>query len=211
MNYTLFYSPGAASLVVHWLLLEIGVPHELKKVDIQAGEQKSAAYLKLNPAGLIPTLLIDGAPMTEAAAITIWLANQHPQAGLQPSTDSAAYRHYLQWMFYLANTLQPAFRQWFYPTDVAGAEHEAVIKENARQRVEACFTHIDKHLAENGPYMCGEQISAADFMAAMLMRWSRNMPKPATTWPAIAAFVARMKARPSFKQLYQIESHTEWA
>jgi glutathione S-transferase len=45
----------------------------------------------------------------------------------------------------------------------------------------------------------------------MLMRWSRNMPKPATEWPAIAEYVARMKARPSFRTLYEREGLTEWA
>ena len=50
-----------------------------------------------------------------------------------------------------------------------------------------------------------------DFYATMLMRWSRNMPKPAHEWPALGAYAARMKARPSFKTLYQREGLTEWA
>ena len=54
-------------------------------------------------------------------------------------------------------------------------------------------------------------VTAADFVTTMLMRWSRNMPKPATEWAAIAAYVKRMKARPSFKVLYEREGLTEWA
>ena len=54
-------------------------------------------------------------------------------------------------------------------------------------------------------------MSAADFVTTMLMRWARNMPKPATEWPAIAGYVKRMKARPSFKTLYEREGLTEWA
>ena len=50
-----------------------------------------------------------------------------------------------------------------------------------------------------------------DFYATMLMRWSRNMPKPAHEWPALGAYAARMKARPSFETLYQREGLTEWA
>jgi glutathione S-transferase len=50
-----------------------------------------------------------------------------------------------------------------------------------------------------------------DFLGTMLMRWSRNMPKPATQWPAIAGYVARMKGRPTFKVLYEREGLTEWA
>src|SRR5207342_1739590 len=66
---TLYTSPGAAGLVVHWLLIELGVPHELKILDFEKKEQKSPEYLKLNPAGVVPTLVLDGQVLTEAAAI----------------------------------------------------------------------------------------------------------------------------------------------
>ena len=58
--YTLYYSPGAASLVVHWLLIEIGARHELRKLDLQAGEHKRPEYLSVNPGGVVPTLLVHG-------------------------------------------------------------------------------------------------------------------------------------------------------
>jgi glutathione S-transferase len=45
----------------------------------------------------------------------------------------------------------------------------------------------------------------------MLMRWARKMPKPATDWPALREYATRMKARPSWKQLYALEGLTEWA
>ena len=60
--YTLFYSPGSASMVIHQALLEIGAPHELKRVDFEAGAQRDPAYLKMNPQGVVPTLVIDGRP-----------------------------------------------------------------------------------------------------------------------------------------------------
>ena len=70
---------------------------------------------------------------------------------------------------------------------------------------------VDAHLEQNGPYVCGAQLTAADFFLFMLCRWSRNMPKPATEWPYLAMFVASMKARPSFKTLYAREGLSEWA
>ncbi|HVC15751.1 MAG TPA: glutathione S-transferase N-terminal domain-containing protein, partial [Rhodanobacter sp.] len=60
--YTLYYSPGAASMLVHLTLLETGAPHALERVDLEAGQQRSAAYLALNPNGVVPTLLVDGVP-----------------------------------------------------------------------------------------------------------------------------------------------------
>jgi glutathione S-transferase len=50
----------------------------------------------------------------------------------------------------------------------------------------------------------------ADLYATMLMRWSRNMPRPATQWPALSALAARVKARPAWKKLCAIEGLTDW-
>jgi glutathione S-transferase len=209
--YTLYYAPGAASLVVHWLLLELGAEHALKKVDLQAGEQRSADYLKLNPNGVVPTLIIDGAPVAECAALVMLLAERHAEAGLAPAPGSRARATYLQWTLHLANTLQPAFRTWFYPGEAAGEANADLAKAAAQARIESVFDRLDAHLREHGPYCCGEQLTALDFYATMLMRWSRNMPRPATEWPALAALAARMKVRPSFKLLYEREGLTEWA
>jgi glutathione S-transferase len=57
----------------------------------------------------------------------------------------------------------------------------------------------------------GAEFSAADLMLIMLMRWSRNMPKPSTEWEALNQYAARLKARPSWKRLYEAESLSEWA
>jgi glutathione S-transferase len=72
--YTLYYAPGAASLVVHWLLIDLGLPHELIKLDIATREHKTPEYLAINPHGVVPTLLVDGKPMCEAAAMAVLLA-----------------------------------------------------------------------------------------------------------------------------------------
>lgn len=208
---TLYYSPGAASLVVHWLLIELDVPHELRLLDFAAKEQKSAEYLKLNPNGVVPTLLIDGEPVFEAAALVMHLADAHPSARLAPHLGSLQRAHYYQWLVHLANTVQPAFRNWFYPMEAAGEANADATRENARVRVEGCWDLIEAHLAEHGPWLLGETLSAADFHLTMLMRWSRNMPKPATEWPNLGKLAARMKSRPSFKLLYEREKLTEWA
>lgn len=208
--YTLYYMPGAASFVVHWLLLEIGAAHELQRVDGDRGEQKQPAYLKLNPNGLIPVLIVDGEPVYEAAALVLLLAERHPEAGLAPAPGTRARALYLQWLLHLANTLQPAFRHWFYPDEAAGPEHAAAAKEHARLRVERAWDRLEAHLAAAGPWIAGDRLTAVDFHAAMLMRWSRNMPRPASEWPTLARYAAAMKARPSFRTLNEREGLTEW-
>jgi len=207
---TLYYSPGTAALVVHWLLIELEVPHTLHKLDLEAREHKQAAYLALNPAGVVPTLVVDGQPLREAAAIAMHLADAHPARGLAPAPGTLARAAYYQWMFFLANTMQPAFRAWFYPTEPAGEAHVDDVKAQARARIEGGFTQLDAHLAAHGPHLLGDQLTTADFMLTMLMRWSRNMPKTATTWPALARLAAIMKARPSFKEVYAREGLTDW-
>ena len=208
--YTLYYAPGSASMLVHLALLEIGAPHALERVDLDAGQQRSAAYLALNPHGVVPTLVIDGVPHGEAAALAMLLMERHPEAALAPAAGSAQRADYLQWMLYLANSLQPLFRQWFYPADHLPSGTDT-IKEAARIGIEACWSRINTHLATHGPYVLGDSFGVVDLYALMLMRWSRNMPRPATTWPHLAALAARLKARPSWKLLCDTEGLVEWA
>jgi len=210
---TLYHSPATAAMVVHWLLLELELPHRIFPLDIDKREQKSPEYLKLNPAGVVPTLVIDdGPPICEAAAIAMHLGDLHPDRGLCPATGTPERAQYYRWMFFLANTLQPAYRAWFYPTEPAGEANVEATRREARARIETAWGQVAAHLeASGGPYMLGEKLSVVDFMTTMLMRWSRNMPKPVDQWPVLHAYAQRMKARASWKELYRREGLTEWA
>jgi glutathione S-transferase len=208
--YTLYYSPGTASMAVHLALLELAAPHELRLVDFDTKAQKDPEYLRLNPNGMVPTLVVDGAPTYECAALMLLLGERHPDARLAPLPGAADRALYLQWTLHLANTLQPAFRQWFYPEDFGPEDQAAAMKEFARRRIEGVWDRLDAHLVSRGPYVLGDTMSLADLYALMLMRWSRKMPKPADRWPAVHALATRLKARPSWKRLYEIEGLTEW-
>jgi glutathione S-transferase len=209
--YTLYYSPGSASMCVHQALIETNAEYRLIQVDLQAGGQRDPAYLKLNPNGVVPTLLIDDVPFTESAALLMTIATRHPQAGLAPAENSSSRIAWYQWIVYFANTLQPAFRSWFYPGDVSDdPETQAILIPATRRKIESAWTRIDMHLAAQGPYLLGAEFSAADLMLIMLLRWSRNMPKPATEWPALRQYAARMQDRPSWKQLCALEGMSDW-
>ena len=208
--YRLYYSPGAASLAVHWMLIELGVPFELELIDTEAKQQKSPDYLALNPGGLVPTLMVDGAPMSESTAILMLLAERHAPDSLSLAPGSPGRAAYLQWMIYLANTLLPAFRAWFYPDEPALAEASDAARGVALDRIEAAWDRIDAQLAAAGPYLLGDTLTAADFLAVMLMRWSRNMPKTAIAWPHIDAYLTRMRAMPSLRGVHAREGLTDW-
>lgn len=208
--YTLYYSPGSASMLVHLTLLECGAEHALEPVDLQAKQQHGTAYLALNPNGVVPTLMVDGQPYGEAAALAMLLAERHPGTALAPAPADPGRAAYLQWMLYLANTVQPAFRQWFYAGEYL-PDSEATIKEAARMRIEASWARLDAHLAAHGPYMLGADFSVVDLFATMLMRWSRNMPKPAIAWPHLSVLAQQVRSRPSWKRVHEVEGLTEWA
>ncbi|HQX92250.1 MAG TPA: glutathione S-transferase [Thermomonas sp.] len=211
MTSLLYYAPGSASFLVHWLMIEFDMPCELRLVDFASRAQKSPEYLALNPNGVVPTLVVDGKPQHEAAALALWLAERHPQHGLAPRVDDPLRMDFLQWMFDLANEVQPLLRQWWYPGEVAGEDNRDAVHAHVVQRVAAHWQRLDAHLAAHGPYLLGDAPSVPDFYLVMLMRWARNTPTPATDFPQLAALAARMKARPSFAKLYAAEGLTEWA
>jgi glutathione S-transferase len=206
----LYFSPSTASLVVHWLLIELDLPHTLHHLDFAKREHKSPQYLAINPAGVVPALVLDGQVILESPAIAMHLADRYPAAALAPPPGTPERASYYQWFFFMANTLQPAYRAWFYPSEPAGDANVEASKASARERIETAWQRVDEHLAAHGPYLLGEQPSAADFMLTMLMRWSRNMPRPAHTWPACGKHASLMKARPTFQELYAREGLSDW-
>lgn len=208
--YTLYYAPGSASMVVHLVLLEIGVPYRLELVDLASGAQRSAEYLKLNPQGVVPTLVINAKPLTESAALLMILAERHPEAHLAPAAGTPERDEWIQWIVYLSNTLAATYRLWFYPGDLGLKEHTPEIRAAIQHKIEAVWDRLEAHLAARGPYLLGQEFSGADLLLTMLMRWSRNMPRPVTEWPALKKLADLVRARASWKKLYEIEGLSEW-
>lgn len=210
MAYTLYYSPGSASLAVHWMLIELGVPFEAKLVSIDAGAQKSPEYLRLNPTGRIPTMIVDGKAHGESASLLMLLAERHPEKKFAPPPGAPGRADWLEMMIFLANTMLPAMRDWFYAqTDGDPADADAV-KALARRRMEGAWDRLDTHLADGRTHLLGSELTAADFLATMVMRWSRNMPRPATDWKNLASYIHRMRSRPAFIEVNDREGLTDW-
>lgn len=210
MSYTLYYAPGAASMAVHWMLIEVGARFDAVLVDLDADAQRGADYLRLNPTGRVPTLVVDGAPRGESAALLMLLAERHPAAGMMPPVGSPDRAAWFETMIFLANTLLPAMRDWFYAGkdgDPAGA---AAVTALARRRIEGAWDHLDARLADGRTHLVGDRLGTADLLLVMLMRWSRNMPRPATAWAHLAAYVERLRTLPSFIEVNRREGLTDW-
>ncbi|MFM0045405.1 glutathione S-transferase family protein [Paraburkholderia sediminicola] len=210
MNYLLYYSPGAASMAVHWMMIEMGIPFDAHLVDIDAGNQRNPEYLRLNPSGRVPTLVVDGTPRHESAALLMLLAERHPEGTLAPAPGSADRAAWLEFMVYLANTLLPAMRDWFYADidgEPAGAE---AVRALAQRRIDEACDRLNADLADGRDYLVGGKLSTADFLAVVVMRWTRNMPRPALGWPHLARYIRGLRALPSFIELNAREGLTEW-
>jgi glutathione S-transferase len=207
---TLHYSPGSANFAPHVLLHEIGLPFELALVDRANAAHKSAAYLKLNPNGLIPVLVDGDLVLYEAAAICLHLADSHPQAQLSPPLASLERAHFYKWLVWLTNTVQAHLIHYFYSerlVDPGNHQAAAQVKRHAQAKVAACLQQIDQHLGQTGgPWMMGGRYSALDAYTWMLCRWTRNFdPKPAREHPNIAPFMHRMAQRPALQRAVAAE------
>src|SRR5580698_6554984 len=102
---TLYFAPGSSSFAVHIALHEIGVPFEGKPMSFKANDMQKPEYLALNPEGKVPTLLIDGRPLTEVAAILYYLAKRFPEARLMPLGDPEAEARVVSWMSFVASSV----------------------------------------------------------------------------------------------------------
>ena len=194
--YKLYGSPGSASTAAHCMLEEVGAPYEFVAVDI-SGDTRDPAYLKLNPHGRVPTLVVDGRPMFECAAICAFLADRHPAAGLAPAVDAPERAAYLQWLIYLTNTVQEWMLQMFYPERCTSHPEEAPhIAEQARVRIDQAFGVVEKALQAGGPYLLGAKPSTPDIYLSMLAGWYWDQARLAAQFPAVDAARKTLAKRP---------------
>jgi glutathione S-transferase len=195
---------------VHWMMIELGIAFEARAIDFTKDAQHDPDYLRLNPEGRVPTLIVDGVPHHESAALLMLLAEQHRAAGLSPEPGSPDRGAWLELMIFLANTLLPAMRDWFYADKDGEPEGAAAVRALAQRRIEHGWDYLDARLADGRACLVGETPGTADFLAVVLMRWSRNMPRPATGWPRLGAYVAGLTALPSFIELNAREGLSGW-
>ena len=182
---TLYFAPGSSSMAVHIALHEVGASFDAKPMSFRARDMLAADYLRLNPEGKVPTLVIDGRPLTEVAAILFYLARRFPQAALLPQ-DIEAEAQALSWMSFIAATLHPARRQ--------GLDHAREV-----------YAIADKRLGTT--WALGERYSIADIHLFRLYWRLFNSLRPAPgTFPNLDAHYARMMARPAVKKTIEIES-----
>ncbi|HOZ63704.1 MAG TPA: glutathione S-transferase family protein [Burkholderiaceae bacterium] len=176
--YTLFYVPDSANLVVRIALEELGASFAALLVEGAGAASRDAAFLALNPQGLVP-VLVDShqdEPLFETAAILLHLSEQHK--ALQPAYARSRGR-YLKWLFFLSNTLHADLRGLFYSDRyVADVAAIPALRRGLGARVVRHFTLLDAEMARHGgPWLLGETLTTCDIYLAVCARWAQLYPR----------------------------------
>jgi glutathione S-transferase len=119
---TLYHSPASRAFTAYWMLEEIGVAFDVRTVDIRKGEQKHPDYLKLNPAGKVPTLTDGEVVVSENPAIAIYLADRYSYGTLAPRIEDKDRGAYLKWMVYSTSVVDPVATLHGQNIDLPGSD-----------------------------------------------------------------------------------------
>lgn len=194
--YKLFYSPGSCSLIVHCLLEELGVPFELKRVDVGAKEHNGDEYRTINPKGKVPALATPDGVLTECVAIVEHLCDRHGGGVLLGKPGTWQRAKTLEQIATLATEVHPLFNRFFHEDDFADAQQvRSAVKARGTEKLLAYFREQDAGLTRL--YWSGDTLSAADFYFMVIARWGRWLDPPAPRMKNIEPFYTRMTTRPA--------------
>lgn len=177
---TLHFAPDNASLCVRLALEECGIAYQTTLVDRRKQGQRSAAYLALNPHGLIPVLVTPQGALFETAAILLWLSEQPQGRALMP--DGTARHEALSWLFWLSNSLHPALRMMFYPGQHIAASGAEALRARTCARLTEMLDRLETAAADRPVWLRGDQATALTCYVCPMLRWMALYPADATDW-----------------------------
>ncbi len=191
----LYYSPGACSLSPHIALLEAGLPYDLVKVDLRAKKLEGGDdYLKVNPKGQVPALALDsGELVTEGPVIVQMIADRAAAKSLAPARDSAERYKFLEWLNFITTELHKNFSPVFQPAIPDD------VKDFFKERLLGKFRYIDSQLAGRD-YLMGKQFTVADGYLFVMLAWADRVKLDLSGLSNIAAYKARIAARPKVQE-----------
>lgn len=194
----LYWTPRTRSLRALWILEEAGVPYERVRLDLTAGDQKSAEYRAINPMAKVPALTDGPLAVAESGAICAYVAEAVPQADLAPPVRDPVRGRYLQWLFFSPGCIEPAILTRY-----------ANIPVDSRMASFGDFDRVFDVLEEavaKGPWLLGERFSAADVMIGLDLHFGIDIFKLVPSRPILRAYVDRCLARPALQRAKAIEA-----
>jgi glutathione S-transferase len=190
----LYEFPPTRSIRARWTLQELGVPFEAITVDLLAGENQRAEFLKLNPAGKLPVLVDGDVVLTESVAIVRYLGEKYPEKNFLPR-DLAQRAQVDRWLLFAATELeQPLWRI---------ARHTGIYPESDRSPADIALAQrdfqpmaavLEQHM-QGREYVATDRVTIADFVMGYTLDWA-NEVKLLGECPRLRAYMDRMYARP---------------
>jgi glutathione S-transferase len=196
----LYYANPSRAIRPRWLLEEIGVPYDLVRLNLDAGEQKKPEYLAINPNGTVPALVDGDLALFESAAICEYLADKYPEKNLAPPVGTPARGLYYQWMHYAMSSLDAHVITIFHhSTLLPEAERIPALVAECTHRLAAAIEVVE-HTLEGREYIVGSAFGAADVMVGSCVIWAGTAGLVAPERTATRAYATRLSARPAFRR-----------
>ncbi len=194
----LHHCPQTRSMRSLWLLNELGVEFE----TVVHGFDKSLrdpSYLKLSPAGRVPALEIDGEQLFETGAITEYLCERYPQAGLGRLPGDPERAQWLVWVHFAETMSQhiAALTQQHIMLYDDTMRSPIVMKLEAA-RLLKCYGAVEARLAETGEYLLPSGFSAADISVGHAVYMGQYFAR-IEDFPKLASWFENICSRPGFK------------
>ena len=187
-------SKSGNCLKVRWTADFLGLPYEWIELDIMKGESRTPAYLAMNPAGQVPTVVLeDGRPLSQSNAIILHLAEG---SALVP-TDAYDRARMLEWLFWEQYSHEPyiavaRFQVAYLGKPVAELEPRLVERgAGALQRMELAL--------RDSPFLVGDSVSLADVALVAYTRVCHEGGFALDLYPAVKAWVGRSEAALSIR------------
>ena len=192
-----FTNPQSRGRIVHWMLEELGVPYTTRWV--QYGEEmKGEAYRAVNPMGKVPALRHGDVVVTECAAICAYLADIFADKNLVPPPGHPSRAAYYRWMFFAAGPLDSAVVAKALGWEIPQGRSGVVGFGSYAETINTLETAL-----QPGPYICGDQFTAADVYLGSSLGWGL-MFGTIEKRPSFEAYVARINARPAALRANQL-------
>ena len=198
---TLYYAPGTCAQAVLIALYEAHVDFAAQRLNLPDGEQRSAAYLAINPKGRVPALVTPCGVLSETLALLLYVAQTHPQAQLAPLDDPFQLAHMQEFNSFIATTVhvnhahRPRASRWA-DDEAAQKSMQAKVPQNMRE----AFALIEQHYLGDKPWVLGDRYSVADPYLFTVAGWLKSDGVDIHGFPRVAAHFERMKARPAVQQ-----------
>lgn len=184
------HAPWSRASGVHWLLEELGVPFEFASVDIRGGAPE--AYRAIQPNKKVPAIVHDGTIITERAAITIYLADIFPEAGLAPAIGEKTRAAYLTWLVYSDSVFDPVVAAKAHGTEFMGRRY-------SYGSFSEMVANLERRLSSQ-PYIAGDRFTAADTQIGSGIHFATNVLKVLPENAVFKAYMDRLAARPAFQR-----------